>query len=51
MLFRSQPVLYDEVDMVPLVYPVYLNAANKRVKGFVPSPFALNDFRKVRIDP
>jgi hypothetical protein len=27
-----------------------MTAVNKRVKGYVPSPFANNDFRNVRLE-
>ena len=47
---QAQRILYDEVGMIPQVYPLYMTAVNKRVKGFVPSPFTNNDFRTVRLD-
>ncbi len=46
----AQRLLYDEVGMIPTVYPVYLTAVNKRAKGFVPNPFTNNDFRSVSVD-
>jgi dipeptide transport system substrate-binding protein len=46
---QAQKLLYDDVGMIPTVYPVYLTAVNKRVKGYVPSPFASNDFRDVSL--
>jgi dipeptide transport system substrate-binding protein len=47
---RAQKLAYDEVGLIPLVYPVYMTAVNKRVKGFVLNPFTNNDFRTVSID-
>jgi dipeptide transport system substrate-binding protein len=46
---KAQRVLYDDVGAIPAVYPVYLTAVNKKVKGFMPNPFANNDFRNVSI--
>jgi dipeptide transport system substrate-binding protein len=43
-------VLYDDVGMVPLVYPVNMTAVNNKVKGFLPNPFANNDFRHVSVE-
>ncbi len=48
---KAQRVLYDEVGVIPMVYPVYMTALNKRVQGFVPSPFANDDFRGVSLKP
>ena len=47
---QAQKMLYDEVGMIPTVYPAYMTAINKRAKGFVPSPFTNNDFRNVSVD-
>ncbi len=46
---QAQKLLYDEVGVIPAVYPVYMTAVNKRVSGYVPSPFANNDFRTVSV--
>ena len=46
---KAQKMLYDEVGLIPMVYPVYVTAVNKRVSGYVPSPFANNDFRAVSV--
>jgi dipeptide transport system substrate-binding protein len=46
---RAQRLLYDEVSVIPLVYPVNMTALNKRVHGFVPNPFANSDFRRVSV--
>jgi dipeptide transport system substrate-binding protein len=48
---KAQRLLYDEVGVIPLVFPVYMTALNKRIKGFVASPFTNNDFRQVSIAP
>ncbi len=47
---KAQRVLYDDVGMVPLVYPVSMTAVNNRVKGFTPNPFTNNDFRRVSVE-
>jgi dipeptide transport system substrate-binding protein len=47
---KAQRLLYDEVGAIPTVYPVYMTAVNKRAKGYVPNPFANNDFRTVSVD-
>jgi dipeptide transport system substrate-binding protein len=49
MYVKAQKTLYDEVGLIPMVYPVYMTAVNKRVSGYVPSPFANNDFRAVSV--
>lgn len=46
---QAQKRMFDEVGMVPLVYPVYMTAVNQRVQGYVPSPFTHNDFRTVSL--
>ena len=47
---QAQRLLYDEVGLIPTVYPAYMTAINKRAKGFVTNPFANNDFRTVSVD-
>ncbi len=47
---QAQRMLYDEVGMIPTVYPAYMTALNRRTKGYVPSPFTNNDFRNVSVD-
>ena len=49
MYTKAQKILYDDVGAIPVLYPVYMTAVNKRVTGFVPNPFANNDFRDVSI--
>jgi dipeptide transport system substrate-binding protein len=46
---QAQKVLYDEVGMIPMAYPVNMTAINKRVSGYVANPFANNDFRTVSV--
>ncbi|MBX3621077.1 MAG: ABC transporter substrate-binding protein [Rhizobacter sp.] len=46
---KAQKRLYDEVPIIPTVYPVNMTALNKRVQGFVPDPFTHNDFRAVSV--
>ena len=46
---KAQKLLFDEVGMIPMVYPVNMTAINKRVSGYVPNPFANNDFRAVSV--
>ncbi len=48
---QAQRLLYDEVPVIPLVYPMVMTAINKRVSGFVPSPFNTLDFRAVTVKP
>ena len=50
LYMKAQRLLYDEVGLIPAVYPVYMTAVNKRVRGYVPNPFANNDFRAVSVD-
>jgi dipeptide transport system substrate-binding protein len=46
---KAQKLMYDEVGMIPMVYPVLMTAVNKRVSGYLPNPFANNDFRSVSV--
>lgn len=46
---QAQRLLHDEMGVIPLVYPVYMTAVNRRVKGFIPDPFTNNDFRTVSL--
>ena len=46
---KAQKMLYDELPLIPTVYPMYFIAVNKRVKGFVNSPRADLDFRGVSL--
>ena len=47
---RAQRMVYDEAPAVPLAYPTMITALNKRVKGFVPNPLSIVDFRAVSLD-
>lgn len=49
LYLKAQRRAYDEVGVIPMVYPVYMTALNKRIGGYVPSPFTNNDFRNVSI--
>ena len=48
---QAQRLVYDEVPVIPLVYPVVMTALNKRVSGYVASPFNNLDFRAVVVKP
>lgn len=48
---QAQRIVYDEVPVIPLVYAVRMTALNKRVTGFMPSPFDLLDFRNTTVAP
>jgi len=47
---KAQKMLYEELPLIPTVYPMYFIAVNKRVKGFVNSPRADLEFRGVSLD-
>jgi dipeptide transport system substrate-binding protein len=47
---QAQRVVHDEVPAVPLAYPSVITVLNKRVKGFVPNPLSIVDFRAVSVD-
>jgi dipeptide transport system substrate-binding protein len=47
---KAQRVLYDELPLIPTVYPLFFTAVNKRVKGYIESPQASLDFRGVSLD-
>lgn len=46
---RAQQVLYDDVGLIPLVYPEYHTVVNKRVQGYVSNPMNVHDFRAVSV--
>ena len=46
---QAQQVLYDDVGLIPLVYPEYHTVVNKRVLGYVSNPLNLHDFRAVSV--
>jgi dipeptide transport system substrate-binding protein len=47
---QAQRMVYDEVPLIPTVYPRFFTAVNRKVKGLVVGPLANLDFRGVRID-
>lgn len=48
---KAQRILYDEVPLIPTVYPEYFTAVNKKVQGFIAGPLADLDFRGVSVAP
>jgi len=46
---RAQRMVFDEVPLIPTVYPQYFTAVNQKVRGFKSSPFADLDFRGVSL--
>lgn len=46
---KAQKLVYDDVALIPTVYPVNMTALNKKVSGYVASPFSWNDFRNVSV--
>lgn len=46
---RAERLLYDEVAVIPTAYPQASTGVNRRVQGYVPSPFGLHDFRAVSV--
>jgi dipeptide transport system substrate-binding protein len=46
---QAQRVLYDDVGLIPLVYPENNTVVDKRVTGYAPSPLALHDFRNATV--
>jgi dipeptide transport system substrate-binding protein len=49
LYLRAQRLLYDEVGVIPLVYPMVATALNKRVQGYRTSPLGLHDFSGVSL--
>jgi dipeptide transport system substrate-binding protein len=49
LYMKAQKRVYDEVSVIPTVYPVNMTALNKKVSGYVPNPFTHNDFRAVSV--
>jgi dipeptide transport system substrate-binding protein len=45
----AQRMIYDEVPLIPTVYPQFFTAVNQKVKGFQSSPFSDLDFRGVAL--
>ena len=46
---QAQRLVFDEAGVIPTVYPEVMTAVSQRVDGFVASPFAANDFRRVSL--
>ncbi len=46
---QAQRILYDEIGLIPLVYPEKTVVVSPRVQGFVPNVLGLHDFRHVRL--
>jgi dipeptide transport system substrate-binding protein len=46
---QAQRLVYDDVGLIPLVYPEAHTAVSKRVTGYVPNPLALHDFRNASV--
>jgi dipeptide transport system substrate-binding protein len=47
---QVQKILFDQLPLIPTVYPYEFIAVNKRVKGFINSPDASLDFRGVSVN-
>ena len=47
---KAQQIVYDEIPLIPTVYPEYFTAVNRKVKGFVAGPLADLDFRGVSVE-
>jgi dipeptide transport system substrate-binding protein len=46
---QAQKILFDQLPLIPTVYPYEFIAVNQRVKGFIDSPDASLDFRGVSV--
>ena len=46
---RAQKLIYDEVPLIPSVYPQNFVAVHEKVRGFVPNPRADLDLRGVSL--
>lgn len=46
---KAQKMIYDEVPVIPLIYPVRTFVISKRVTGYLASPMQLHDFRAVSV--
>jgi len=46
---KAQRIVYDEVPIIPTVYPQYFTAVHRSVVGFVASPLTDLDFRGVSL--
>jgi dipeptide transport system substrate-binding protein len=46
---KAQRIVFDEVPVIPTVYPQYFTVLSPKVRGFIASPLADLDFRGVSI--
>ena len=46
---QAQRLLYDEIGLIPLVYPEQTTVVSKRVMGYLPGVLNLHDFRSVSV--
>lgn len=46
---QAQKILYDDVGLIPLVYPETNTVVSKRVQGYAPNPLGLHDFRDASV--
>jgi dipeptide transport system substrate-binding protein len=49
LYIEAQRMLYDQVPVIPLVYPQSMVALDKRVEGYRSNPFNTHDFRAVGV--
>ncbi len=49
LYIKAQRRVYEQVPVIPTVYPMYFTAVNDKVKGFLPSPLSDLDFRGVSV--
>jgi len=47
---KAQKLIHDEIPLIPVAYPLVLNAVDKRVRGMNATPFGLNDYRAAQVD-
>jgi dipeptide transport system substrate-binding protein len=48
---QAQGMLWEDVPVIPLTYPLVITALHQRVQGFVPSPFNNLFLHHVRLQP
>ncbi|CAN5233543.1 ABC transporter substrate-binding protein [soil metagenome] len=42
---QAQKIVYDDVAVIPLIYPVRTTVVSKRLSGYEPNPMDFHDFR------
>jgi len=47
---KAQRMVFDEVALIPTVFPLYFTAVHQRVKGFVMNPNTVMELRAVSVD-